>query len=84
MNIAEKIFGADIATKKGKSIRPKSPRVVDDFIEIPDEIKMKHKDLILCIDNTFVNNMPMFTLIDKSLHFRALVPLENRQADELF
>ena len=54
------------------------------LFEISEEIKMKYKDLILCIDNMFVNNMPIFTSINKFLHFRALVPLENRQADELF
>ena len=84
VNIAEKIFGADVATRKGKSTQPKSPRVVNDLIEIPRELKENNNKLILCIDNMFVNNMPMLTSINKTVRFRALVPLNNRSSDELF
>ena len=84
VNLAEKIFGADVATKKGKSTRPKSPRVVNDLIEIPKEIKENNNKLVLCIDNMFVNNIPMFTSIDKTVRFRALVPLNGRNSEELF
>ena len=77
INIAEKIFGPDIATQKGKSTRPKSPRIVDDQIEIPKEIMEKYNNLLLCIDNMFINQIPLFTSIDKTLRYRTLVPLEN-------
>ena len=32
----------------------------------------------------FINGIPLFTSIDKTLRYRALVPLENRYSDELF
>ena len=74
----------DVATQKGKPTRPRSLRIIEDFIEIPREIKERHNYLTLCIDIMYINRMPMFTSIDKTLRFRALVPLKNQTSDELF
>ena len=84
VDVAEKIFGPDIGALKGKSTRPTSPVVKDDLIEIPKEIKELHKDLILCIDIMFINGIPMLTCIDRSLHFRSLVPMENRPSATIY
>jgi len=64
VNIAEKFFGPDIGTLKGKSTRPNPPVVRDDLIEIPKELKQEHKDITLCMDIMFVNGLPMLTCID--------------------
>ena len=38
VKIAEKVFGPDVATLKGKSTRPKPRQMINDKIEIPKEI----------------------------------------------
>jgi hypothetical protein len=75
---AERIFGPDIGTFKGKSTRKVPVPVKTDEIEIPKELKEMHKDLTLCIDIMLISGMPMLTSIDRSIRFRALVALDNR------
>jgi hypothetical protein len=84
VKIAEAIFGPDIGTIKGKKTRPKPPQVRPNIVEIPKELIEQHSDLTLCIDLLFVNGMPMFTSIDKTIKFRSLVPMENQTGKELY
>ena len=83
-NIAEKIFGPDIAALKGKTVRKAPIRVKEDYVEIPPKLKVKHRNLVLCMDIMLVNGMPMLTSIYHSIHFLSLVPLINRMAPELY
>ena len=84
VNIAEKIYGPDIRSLKGKTTRHKPLRVKEDRVEIPPEILKKYKDLTYCMDIMFINGIPMLTGIDRSIRFRSLVPLNDRSAKELY
>jgi hypothetical protein len=84
VDIAVKIFGPDIGSLKGKSVRRQPPPVRDNVIQIPTELTQEHKNLVLCIDIMFVNGQPLLTAIDQSIRFRSLVPLESRSKSNMY
>jgi hypothetical protein len=81
INIAEKIFGPDVSSLKGKSPRRKPKPVRKDLIEIPKELIMKHHDIKLCMDTMYVNGCGMLTAIDRTCKYQSLVPIETRHEE---
>ena len=65
VKIAEHIFGPDMSSLKGKSMRRKPKPVRKDLIEILTEITEKHHNIELCMDTMFMNECGMLTAIDR-------------------
>ena len=69
VKIAERIFGPDMLSLKGKSMRRKPKPVRKDLVEIPAEMTEKHHDIELCMDTMYVTECGMLTAINRSIRF---------------
>src|SRR6056297_3221525 len=68
--VAEKVYGKDIASVKGKATRRKPPTVTIDTVDIPPELKLNQQLVDLCIDAFFVNRITFLGSISKRLQYR--------------
>jgi hypothetical protein len=84
VNNAEKIFGTDMSSLRGKSTRCKSTLVREDGIEIPEELISQNRKIDLCIDIMYVNKCGFMTTIDQTIQFRSALPIENRTHEEYY
>jgi hypothetical protein len=84
VNIAEKIFGADMSSLKGKLTRQKSTPVREDTIEIPEELMAHNHEIELCINIMYVNECGFMTTIDQTIRFRSAIPIKNRTHEEYY
>jgi hypothetical protein len=69
VDIAEKIFGPDLATLKGKTTCHAPVPVSEDRIEIPRELIMAQYSVTLCLHGMKVNDISFLTMISKNLMY---------------
>ena len=81
IDTAEQIFGKDVASLKGKTVRQKVAPVVHNVVSIPPELMKIHHNIELCIDTLFVNGLPFLTTISKNIKYRTATFLETRTKD---
>jgi hypothetical protein len=55
VNNAEKIFGTDMSSRRGKSTRRKPTPVREEVIEIPEELILQNREIDLCIDTMYMS-----------------------------
>ena len=84
ITLAEKIFGKDLGTLKGKTTKSKPMPIIRDNIETPPEIGDSRSSWELYVDIMFVNKMPYLTTITGALYYRTAIPMLNRKADEIY
>jgi len=80
IEIAEQVYGKDIGSLKGKTVRSKPLPVIKDYVTIPKELVIKHENIELAMDIMFVNNIPFLTTISKHIMYRTAQPLPNKTA----
>ena len=75
---AKLIFGPDITSLKGKSVRRKPASVVTDYVEIPREIFKSRKELEVSTDIIFINKLPFLVSISRRLNFTVIEYLSSK------
>ena len=75
IKMCEKIYGPNIYVLKGKSACTKPKVVVKDYIEIPKEIMMKNKEIELCADIMYIQQVMFLVTVSKHLKFLTIVPI---------
>ena len=75
---AEHIFGPDVGSLKGKTVRQASDQVRSGrLVPIPATIMDHYKKVILCIDVMKVNKMPFLVTISHAIKFGTVTWLKN-------
>ena len=76
---AEQIFGPDIGSLKGKTVRRQPPRVEVTEVTLPPTIHQHYQDVTLGCDIMFVNKIPFLMSISRHLRFGTAQHIKNQQ-----
>ena len=76
---AKLIFGPDITSLKGKSVRRKPDSVITDYVEIPREILDSRKELEVSTVVIFINKLPFLVIISRRLKFITIEYLSSKK-----
>jgi hypothetical protein len=77
------LFGDDITSLRGKTVRTTPDPVMADYVEIPKEILDLNKDLTVAADIMFVNGPPFVTSISRKVKFITIEYVTSRSETNL-
>ena len=79
VDLAQSLFSNDTITKKGKTIRKNSKKMLHDRISIPEELIHQNKNVHLSIDTININGLMFFTSISHNIYYRSAQYVPNKQ-----
>ena len=80
---ANTIFGPDLATIRGKTVRNSPERVVTDYVEIPRIFFEKHHRITIVADIMFVNSVPFLVSASRRLNLITIEHAPQRTASKI-
>ena len=81
---AEQIFGPDLGSLKGKTVRRQPPRVDVEEVTLPVTIKEHYQEVTLDCDIMFVNKIPFLMSISRHIRFGTAQHITNQQGTTIF
>ena len=81
---ADQIFGPDIGSLKGKTVRRQPPRVEVEEVTLPVTIKQHYQEVTLGCDIMFVNKIPFLMSISRHIRFGTAQHITNQQGTTIF
>jgi hypothetical protein len=76
---AEAIYGKDLGAIQGKTTRSQPVAVIPDYVNIPPDLLIVHKQVTLCIDIMYINDIPFLISVSRNIQFTTIERLENRK-----
>jgi hypothetical protein len=75
---AEDIFGPNVGSLRGKTVRSSGDRVRPEYEEVPKEIKENYQDITICMDLMYVNRIPFLVTISRNIKFGTIKAVKSR------
>ena len=79
IHIAKDIYGANLGSLKGKTVRRTLPHVPSGADPIPYELLKRHPGVTIVVDIFFINNISFLLSLSRGLRFLTVEVLPNRQ-----
>lgn len=83
IQVAEHIFGPNLGSLKGKTVRRPLPRSRTGVCGVPLDILQKHPSLEIAMDIMFINKIAFLVSVSRKLHFGTVEALPDRQTDTI-
>ena len=80
---AEYIFGPDIGSLKGKTMRHSPPIIDSPVTAIPADVLKHYQKLTLCVDIMYVNKVVMLVSISRKIKFATIEVIPNNKSTVL-
>ena len=81
---AEDIFGPDVGSLKGKTVRRPNTHIEGRVVDIPVEIMSRYREVIIGGDLMFVNKIPFFMTTSRHIKFGTVEALPNQTGKTIF
>ena len=78
------MFGPDIGSLKGKTVRRQPPRVEVNEVALPTTIQQHYQEVTLGCDLMFVNKIPFLMSISRHIRFGTAHHIKNQQGTTIF